>query len=1523
MADDFTLGIGAKDRGARQLIRDLIVALGGLKAAQLENARITKEAAAAAQAEADALKKRVALAQQALAQRQQEAAAEQQLSQQNIANAKREAEEREAAARRIAAANNQEAASVRAAAQSSVQAAAQSLATTVANQKALVAAVEQGVKTRIRRQTDLAAAEEAQDVKNIARLERTLKRLKQVQQQEKDANDKRIADARKSVADAQAVRDATKPKTIERTVADVTLSTRKDDLALIKEQAAIQNKANAAASQRQAQLVKEEKEFAAQRSAANKKAAAEAEATGKKEIKAAQDKANGIIAAEAKILKTRESEAKVATKAATDIERAGNKQIAAAQRQGSAGVKVANQQAATNNRLKNAAVQNANVQVNAAQRIAVAAQRAANAQAAAAQKAVQALQQQARAIPGLNSGLSSLRRTVLQLVTAYGGFRAISGFVKTGLEFNTLIESAKLGIAALITAEATLTNEQGKQLQGLEALRAAQGLAGDQLNKLRIAGIQTAATTENLVTAFQEAVGAGVAVGLTLDQIRKFSVSVAQAASAINLPMNQLQQETRSILQGTIDRNSRIAKALNLTNAMVNQAKAEGRLFDLLNEKFKAFNIAGAESVKTFAALGSNIKDAFQVLAGAAVQPLFVRLRDAGQEALRSIFDFDTASIQKSFQGLVDGAKIMFDELGKAFADAISDAVRGATALAQWLALHRQQVKETAAAIGSMVREFGRMVVSIGEAIRGLIELAGGTNAVITAARILQGIFKAIREDAGLIVALLAGGALITALKGITTIIVALRAVMAGAAAGSLVAPGVGTAVGAVVGGLLTLHSLWNIYKGDQQAAAEETARTTTAVEDQTQKLAELTAEYNENARILRDSKLSDEEKVVVQKRLNEIRDEFIRAGGAYRDIFNQDKVSVDNLAESLRGLLRAQADAAVQRESDARGRLFDLQQALRLAEATKAKTARRDPLGLGFLFDPKAVSQVKAIQDQIRVAEAEVQRFSTVTDGLTASLDQAAQASVKVKAQEPAKPDATGEDPRIRQARAEFERTKAELDLRRAQIARDLAARRITNEQSLEQLLDADLAEAEAEFKFIEARKAEAERRIRVSKPGSAAQRDARDALAAIEIEEAANFVRRQQKTEEFNAAILDLTQKRADEEAAIEVRALRAQGKSLDAALLEIDRETQAALDKAEQQFAEFSPEIQAKLKIAITHEQLEKAVKAVQEEINRIIQTRTEEERTAREDFTRRGDKSIAAQQQLATRVAAANGRAAAAAGHAREELLKLRDEAKDDPTVSTFIGRLLAELDTLTAKAQEVDIEMQRLREGLREALTSGLANFFDSLTDSTVSLAQSFKNMVNSILHDMSRLVSQLLAQRIITSILGGAAGAAGAGEAGAGAAAAGAAAGGAARGGQAIQYRAAGGPGRPAHGALHGGVAGIDSIPILAMPEEYFVRREAVRRYGVEFFDLLNNMQLPTPVLRGQNRFKFAQGGVVDGSSFGARSPVRQEVHHTIGVDSRGLLHVLEGKPGQDAVAKATKARRREISRVLAPQRRP
>jgi hypothetical protein len=1138
---------------------------------------------------------------------------------------------------------------------------------------------------------------------------------------------------------------------------------------------------------------------------------------------------------------------------------------------------------------------------------------------------------------------------VLQLVSAYAGFRAIFGFIRAGFRFNQLIESSKLGIAALITAQSDLVDTNGRLLTGTEALAAAQGLAKDQLDKLRIAGIQTAATTEELVTAFQEAVGAGLNVGLTLDQIRKYSVLVAQAASAIHLPMNQLQQETRSILQGTIDRNSRIAKSLNLTNAMVNQAKAENRLFELLNQKFKAFNIAGIESLKTWATLKTTIADAFSVFAGLATEPLFESIRDAGQAAIARIFDFETAQIRENFRGLIEGLRTLFGQLGEVFSSAIRTAVDRAEELSRWFRENRQEVRETAAAVATMVAEFGKMIAAIGQGIVEIVSLGREVNTVTGAARVLSAAFQAVADNVKLIIGLLAGRALFVAIGKIAATLAALKGVTGiagrvGVALGGRAAVGLVPGVGTIVATVLTLAAAYKLLKGDQQAARLEAARLGSELDDQRQRAVPLIEEFVNLTRALEDQNTTKEESIVLDRQLESVQNQLIELDKSYAAIIGEGTGSLKERREALLDLLNTQQQVAAIQEIDIRER----QEALKEEQQNiqKALIQFAKPTAGGFVITDTQTASLKArlqaIQEELQVTGAELDAATGRTDAFVRAFKRVGKEPAKIRTPPPPGEGVGGEPQFVRQARANLERIKAEIERDVAQARLQFEQGAITHIDLIQFIAARELGAIEAERALINALREKANQdldkaRKDKSKTSPAAVQKALDELAALATQELSLDAKVKENRINVNRETLDSERDTAKAREEIEIAYLRAIGRHVEAAQREIrlkhEEQIRDAITRFGQaipaelrkqlfeatgpqlrilleQIGDQLPEEILKLKIGLDREAFEGELKAIEDEVTRAEEQRNREVEAIRARFAARGKKlNIDEQQARADAIAAANERAAASFADLELRLRAMRDLTDPaDTNMIAMIDTIIARIHTVIAGIKSVDLEARRLREGLREALEGGLTEFFQEIGDGSRTAAGLFKQMVKSIIDDMRRLVAQLIASSIIRLIFGTAAKAA-TGQATGNTTQSG----GKATGGLA-QRRAAGGPARPPHGVLHGGIPGKDSITISAMPEEYFLRREATRKYGAEVLDLFNEMRVPITWARElysllhshfvprpiRPRTSFAAGGPVGrAAGAGARPVMRQEITHIIGVDRDGLLTFFEGPKGR------------------------
>lgn len=276
------------------------------------------------------------------------------------------------------------------------------------------------------------------------------------------------------------------------------------------------------------------------------------------------------------------------------------------------------------------------------------------------------------------SSANRIAFTFRRLFGIFAAFTAarllVQGFtdlVRLSIEFNSRLESARLGVAALFTAVGGVRDATGSTVTNAQRLGIAQSEARRQTLLLRRDALRTAATFDTLVETFQIGLAPGLEAGLTPDQIRRFAVQVSQAASAVGLPQNQLAEEIRSILAGTIQaRTTRIAVALGITNEDIRQAKELGNLAEFLEGRFSAFNEAGTEALKTFAALVTNTKDALLQVLEAGSLGFFEEIKDTLAEIQEAVLLKDGEGILKPRPELV--------RFIQAFAQSLARGVRAA-----------------------------------------------------------------------------------------------------------------------------------------------------------------------------------------------------------------------------------------------------------------------------------------------------------------------------------------------------------------------------------------------------------------------------------------------------------------------------------------------------------------------------------------------------------------------------------------------------------------------------------------------------------------------------------------------------------------------------------------------------------------------------------------------------------------------------------------------------------------------------
>lgn len=268
--------------------------------------------------------------------------------------------------------------------------------------------------------------------------------------------------------------------------------------------------------------------------------------------------------------------------------------------------------------------------------------------------------QHARALREMKSQadrLGQVWQRTSSLLSAAGilvGLSAVVSLIKNavseGLRYNSVLEQQRIGIAAIIAATNDITDAQGRTLEGAEEFHAAQQLSAGLMQQIQKDALLTTATTEQLVEAFQSALGPLSAAGLSLNQSREATLRIVQAAAALGVPMHQVAQEVRAIAEGSIDVNARLAKALGITNEQVKAAAAQGKLFEFILAKTQAFAAAGDVTARSFSGLSSSIADVASQLAGRVFATPFEGVKAGLAGVLDFLQSVNTAMVEQEEQ---------------------------------------------------------------------------------------------------------------------------------------------------------------------------------------------------------------------------------------------------------------------------------------------------------------------------------------------------------------------------------------------------------------------------------------------------------------------------------------------------------------------------------------------------------------------------------------------------------------------------------------------------------------------------------------------------------------------------------------------------------------------------------------------------------------------------------------------------------------------------------------------------------
>jgi len=244
-----------------------------------------------------------------------------------------------------------------------------------------------------------------------------------------------------------------------------------------------------------------------------------------------------------------------------------------------------------------------------------------------------------------NGAANEFSGTIRNLFLSFGGYAVIKNAVSAGYSFNSTMEETRVGLGSLIYSMREFRDKAGDIVTGQRAFEAALALSVGTQNRLRIAGLETAATYEQLTKAYTQSYVPALKAGFDEKMVVNFSTAIVQAATSMRVPLDMLGEEVRSILSGNMTPRTTmlqpLMEAAGLTNEKIRQLNAEGKLYPAVMKALEGATVGAAEASKNLSVQLSNLKDAATQALGKGMEIGFQKTKGIIKDMTDSIVTFN------------------------------------------------------------------------------------------------------------------------------------------------------------------------------------------------------------------------------------------------------------------------------------------------------------------------------------------------------------------------------------------------------------------------------------------------------------------------------------------------------------------------------------------------------------------------------------------------------------------------------------------------------------------------------------------------------------------------------------------------------------------------------------------------------------------------------------------------------------------------------------------------------------------
>lgn len=213
-----------------------------------------------------------------------------------------------------------------------------------------------------------------------------------------------------------------------------------------------------------------------------------------------------------------------------------------------------------------------------------------------------------------------------QLAMFTSGFQGIAQIIQSSplgliIRQSDELEKQTISIQASLVATnkvakgglSTNKNESSYTDSSLEGINLSRGQVESGIDRIRKGSLEIAnVTSSQLIDPFLNVASLSGVTRMNLDQSAELTLKFAAAMSTLNIPAGQNRQEIQSILRGTIDQNSVLAKTLSISNKQVLKWREQGSLYQNLSDRLKPLQEGQKIASGTVGGNISNIQELYE-----------------------------------------------------------------------------------------------------------------------------------------------------------------------------------------------------------------------------------------------------------------------------------------------------------------------------------------------------------------------------------------------------------------------------------------------------------------------------------------------------------------------------------------------------------------------------------------------------------------------------------------------------------------------------------------------------------------------------------------------------------------------------------------------------------------------------------------------------------------------------------------------------------------------------------------------